>query len=121
MRVARYVKGCPDTGIMFEWQTVPGRLIVQSDSVWARGKNTRKSVPAGNIRYVQHLLRNWSKDQTVFAISSGKAELYAACTAAQQAMGTESMARELGVHLDAMELQVESLAGRDWENGDIWT
>ena len=43
-------------------------------------------------------------------MSSGEAELYAACMAAQQAMGTESMAPELGVHLDAMELQVDANA-----------
>ena len=54
--------------------------------------------------------RNWSKDQTVIAMSSGEAELHAACMAAQQAMGTENMARELGVHLDAMELQVDANA-----------
>ena len=57
-RVARYVKGCPNTGIMFEWQTAPGRLTVQSDSDWAGDKSTRKSVSAGNIRYGQHLLRS---------------------------------------------------------------
>ena len=104
-RVARYVKGCPDTEIMFEWTTAPGRLIVRSDSDWAGDKSTRKSVSAGNIRCGQHLLLSWSKDQTVVAMSSGEAELYAACMAAQHAMGTESMARELGVHLDATELQ----------------
>ena len=43
-------------------------------------------------------------------MSSGKAELYAACLAAQQAMGTENMARELTVHLDALELQVDANA-----------
>ena len=48
---------------------------------------------AGNVRYGQHLLRSWSKDQTVIAMSTGEAELYAACMAAQQAMGTENMAR----------------------------
>ena len=69
-------------------------------------KSARKGVSAGNIRYGQHLLRSWSKDQTVIAMSSGEAELHAVCMAAQQATGTESMARELGVHLDAMELQV---------------
>ena len=63
---------------MFEWQ--PRRLVVQSDSGWAGDKSTRKSVSAG--------------DQTVIAMSSGYA--------ARQ----ENMARELGVHLDAMELQV---------------
>ena len=30
-RVARCVKGCPDTGTMFERQTAPRRLVVQSD------------------------------------------------------------------------------------------
>ena len=56
------------------------------------------------------MLRSWSKDQTVIAMSSGEAELYAACMAAQQAMGTESMAPESRVHLDAMELQVDANA-----------
>ena len=69
---------------------------VQSDSDWAGDKNTRKSVSVGNIRYGQHMLRSWSKDQIVIAI----------CMEAQQAMGTENMGRELRVHLDAMELQV---------------
>ena len=58
-RVARYVKGCPDTGIVFDWRTAPG--IVQSDSDWAGDKSTRKSVSAGNTRCGQHLLRSWSK------------------------------------------------------------
>ena len=99
-RAAKYLKGCPDTGIMFEVQTAPGRLTVQSDSDWAGDKSTRKSVSAGNIRYGQHLFRSWSKDHTVMAM-----ELHAACVAAQEALGTEIMARELGVRLDAMELQ----------------
>ena len=90
--------------------TTPRRFVVQSDSDWAGDKGTRKSVSAGNIRYRQHLLRSWSQDQTVIAMSCGEAELYVACMAAQQAMGTENMARELGVHLDATELQVDANA-----------
>ena len=50
--MARYVKGCADTGIMFEWQTAPRRLTVQSDSDWARDKSTRKSVSAGNVLHI---------------------------------------------------------------------
>ena len=92
---------------MFEWEAAPRRLSVQSDSDWAGDKSTRKSVSAGHIRYGQHLIRSWIKDQTDIAMSSGEPELYAACTAAQQAVGTENMARELGEHLDAMKLQVD--------------
>ena len=72
-------------------------MPVQSDSDWAGERKTRKSVSSGNIRFGHHLLRSWSKDQSVIALSSGEAELYAACMAAQQAMGIESMAREQGV------------------------
>ena len=43
-------------------------------------------------------------------MSSGEEELYAACMAAQQAMGVESVAREQGVNLDAMGLQVAANA-----------
>ena len=81
---------------------------MQSDSDWAGEKSTRKSVSAGNICYGQHLLRSWSKDQTVIAMSSEEAQVCAACMAAKQAM--ENMARELGVHLDAMDLQVDAIA-----------
>ena len=102
------MKGSPDTGSCTSGKTAPARLIVQSDSDWARDKSTRKSVSAGNIRYGQHLLRSWSTDETVIAMSSGEGELYAACMAAQQAIRTENMARELGLHLDAMELQVDA-------------
>ena len=43
-------------------------------------------------------------------MSSAEAELYAVCMASQQAMGTESMAPEMGVDLDAMALQVGAKA-----------
>ena len=43
-------------------------------------------------------------------MSSGEAELSAAFMAAQQAMGTDNMARELGVRHDAMELEVDANA-----------
>ena len=38
--------------------------------IWAVDTSTRKSMSAGNRRYGQHLLRSWSKDQTVIAMSS---------------------------------------------------
>ena len=74
-RVGRYMKGSPHIGIMFAWQKAPTKLTVQSGSDWARERKTRKSVSSGNIRFGHHLLRSWSKDQSVIALSSGEAEL----------------------------------------------
>ena len=45
-----------------------------------------------------------SADPTVIATSPGDAVLHAACMATLQAMETESMARELGVRLDVMQV-----------------
>ena len=83
-RIGRYVKGSPHIGIMFVCQKAHIKLTVQSDSDWAGERKTRKSVSSGNIRFGHHLLRSWSKDQSVIALSSGEAELYAACMAAKQ-------------------------------------
>ena len=94
----------------FAWQKAPIKLTVQSDSDWAGERKTRKNVSSGNIRFGDHLLRSWCKDECVIALSSGEAELYAACMAALQVMGIESMARDQGVDLDAMELQVDANA-----------
>ena len=103
-------EGCPDMGIVFAGQTAPRRLTVQSDSGWAGDKSTRKSVSARMFRLRRFLLRSCSKDQTVIAMSSGEAELYAACMVAEQAMETENMARDLDVRLGATELQVDANA-----------
>ena len=96
--------------MIFAWQKKPTKWTVQRDSDWVGERKTRKSVSSGNNRFGHHLLRIWSKGQSTIALSSGEAELYAACKAAQQAMGMESMAREQGVHFVAMELQVDANA-----------
>ena len=46
-----------------------------------------------------HAVKTWSKDQTVIALSSGEAELYAANLGAAQAMGMQSMLKDLGVEM----------------------
>ena len=67
-------------------------------------------MPARNIRHGPYLHRSWSVDRTVIAMSPREAELSAACVATQQAMEAESMARELGVRLAAVQLQVDANA-----------
>ena len=60
---------------------------------------------------VSKLLRSWSNDQTVIAMSSGEAELCAAFMAIQQAMGTEKHGARAGsTHHQSRELQVDASA-----------
>ena len=47
-----------------------------------------------------HLVKSWSKDQSVVALSSGEAELYAANLGGIQALGMKSFLRDVGVKMD---------------------
>ena len=49
----------------------------------------------------RHMLKSWSKDQSVVALSSGEAELYAANFGSAQLLGLQSMAKDLGIELEA--------------------
>ena len=47
----------------------------------------------------KHVLKSWSKNQAVIALSSAEAELYAAVKASCEVLGTRSMAEDFGISL----------------------
>ena len=49
-----------------------------------------------------HLIKAWSTNQQVIALSSGEAELYALTKGAAQTLGIVSMARDMGEELRAV-------------------
>ena len=51
-----------------------------------------------------HLLKGWSKTQTLVALSSGESELYATLKAASEGLGLLYVAKDLGI----------------WLNGEVW-
>ena len=51
-----------------------------------------------------HLLKGWSKTQTLVALSSGESELYATLKAASEGLGLLSVAKDLGI----------------WLSGEVW-
>jgi hypothetical protein len=52
------------------------------------------------MMFGSHLVKSWSKDQSVIALSSGEAELYAANLGGVQALGMKSFLRDVGVKID---------------------
>ena len=99
-RIARYLLGRPAVAITFKLQAFPWRVRVYTDSDWAGDRVDRKSTTGGAIVLGGHLVKSWSKDQPIIALSSGEAELYAANFGAAQGLGLCSMARDLGVEMD---------------------
>ena len=50
----------------------------------------------------QHLLKSWSSNQQIVALSCGEADLYALTKGAAQTLGIQSMARDMGEELKAV-------------------
>ena len=80
-----------------------------TDSDWAGCKRTRISVSGGVVRLGESMIKCWSKDQHNLAKSSAEAELYAANLGAEQALGIQTMMRELGHEMD-IKIYIDSSA-----------
>ena len=106
-RLGRYLKGRPRLVQVFQWQAEVDTLDIYVDSDWAGDRRTRKSTSAGAIFWGSHLIRSWSKDQDIIALSSAEAELHAASYGAMQLKGLKSLSQDVGlefklnVHIDA--------------------
>ena len=98
-RLGRYLKGKPRVQIKFEWQKTLGVLRTYSDADLAGCKQSRKSITGGCITLGKHMLKGWSRTQSLVALSSGESELYATLKAAAEALGMMSMLKDLGWHV----------------------
>ena len=83
----------------FEWQRMPNSIHVYSDSDNAGCRRTRKSTSGIAIMIGKHCLTTRCKNQSVIALSSGEAELYAAVLGCSMGIGVRQMYEDLGVAL----------------------
>ena len=95
-RVGRYFAGAPRGVQLIEWQPSSVGLSTYVDSDWAGDKKTCKSTSGGMIFRGGHLLKSWSTNQQIIALSSGEAELYAQIKGAAQTLGMVSMGNDFG-------------------------
>ena len=109
VRLARYLKGAPRFKIIYEYQADFGFVAAVSDTDWAGCRRTRRSTSGGVLRHGSHVLRTWSKTQVVVALSSGEAELAGVVKGAGEALGIQSVARDLGLEV-AVRLHADSSA-----------
>lgn len=84
-------------------------IEVHADSNWAACLDTRISVSAGVIMCAGGVVKTWSRDQNFQSLSSAEAELYAANLGAQQAIGVQTMLKEMGINAEIV-LNVDASA-----------
>ena len=106
-RVGRFLVGRPRVGCLFEWQAHPSALHALADADWAGDRQSRKSVSGSMILHGKHLIKAWTKQQSIVAASTAEAELYAGNRAATESMGVQAFAKDLGrvvpirLHIDS--------------------
>ena len=98
-RLGRYFCGKPRLQQHYEWQGSQRTLKAYSDADWAGCKATRKSTTGGCLTIGAHVLKGWSKTQSLIALSSGESELYATLRAAAEALGVMSMLKDMGYYV----------------------
>ena len=74
-RLGRYLLLAPRVVQVFVWQDDPGELTTFVDSDWAGDRITRKSTSGGMVFRGHHLIKSWSSNQQIVALSGGEAEL----------------------------------------------
>ena len=98
-RLVRYLAGMPRLVYRYPWQTMPEHITVSVDTDFAGCQATRRSTSGGAAMIGQCLVKHWSKTQTTISLSSGEAELHGIAMGCAQALGLQSLLRDLGWEL----------------------
>ena len=93
-RVGRYLRGHARLVQKFPFEARSRTMDGYGDSDWAGDKVKCKSTSGGAIFLGRSLLKSWSSTQSIIALSSGEAELYALMKVAVQVLGTIAMAND---------------------------
>ena len=96
-RMGRYLIHRPRLVIEFPWQKRPSCLDGYTDSDWGGCTKSRKSTSGAVIMVGRHMIKGYSKQQKVIALSSAEAETYGMVACSAEVLGIQSCARDLGL------------------------
>ena len=91
-RLGRFFVGRPRVGCLFEWQSCTPlltRIGQETDSQESRSAG-------GMILHGKHLIKAWTKQQSLVATSTVEAELFAGNRAPTESTGVQAFAKHLG-------------------------
>ena len=87
--IIKYLKGKPHDVVMYTPQKNVYCINGYGNSDFATEIETRKSTSGGMTCLGDHLVKSWSSTQTVIALSTGEAELYALNETGAQSLGLQ--------------------------------
>jgi hypothetical protein len=96
-RLAAYLAGSPRLVYEYLWQSAGADIQVFADTDYAGCVATRRSTSGGCMMRGTHLIKHWSSTQRTVTLSSGEAELLGIVRGCSEALGLQSLARDLGI------------------------
>ena len=108
-KIGRYLLGAPRMIMKFPWQTQQSMVTSFTDSDWAGCPRTARSTSGGIVAIGDHVIKTYSRQQKVVALSSAEAELYAMVAASAESLAVISYSRDLGRELGG-EIYTDSAA-----------
>jgi hypothetical protein len=109
-RLGRYLMKVMEVQIVFDSEGLESEIMAYSDSDWGGCVSSRKSTSGGIITWAGKAMKSWSRTQSTIALSSAEAEYYAAASTAAEALGFQSVLRDLGVEAKVTVLTDSSAA-----------
>ena len=91
IKIGKYLRGKPRYVVEFRYQSDVHCINGFGDSDFAGEVSTRKSTSGGMTCIGDHVVKSWSSTQSVIALSTGEAELYALNKTAAQSLGLLSL------------------------------
>ena len=108
-RIGRYLLGKPRLVMSFKLQNQTKTVTSFTDSDWAGCAKTAKSTSGGIVCIGEHVIKTYSRQQRVIALSSAEAELYAMVAASAESLAVIAYAKDLGINMIG-EVYVDSSA-----------
>ena len=109
-QMCKFLRGIPRLVQMISFSDDPPSVVhTYVDSDWAGCRRSRKSTSGGVIYFGDSMVRGWSADQALTALSSGDVEYYAALKGPSTSLGFQSMLRNLRTEA-SIELHTDSSA-----------
>ena len=93
----------------FKWQSPTEIVTSFTDSDWAGCAKTAKSTSGGIVCIGEHVIKTYSRQQRVIALSSAEAELYAMVAASAESLAVIAYAKDMGIGMIG-EVYVDSSA-----------
>ena len=81
--------------IKFPWQEMVKVVTTYTDSDWAGCVRTARSTSEGIVALGDHVIKTYSRQQKVVALSSAEAELYAMVAASAENLAVAAYAKDL--------------------------